>query len=153
MPQQDVIQDHFDTQDQADWDAAMLVLRTLVEARLRNLNAEENEKFGTIDEKNKLLIEKVNDYRNTQSQLSSPDVDWVEFAADRFDRKFLETGALELAALAKALTETRRMHDYDNYENSLIDYRYTKYKNTTSPGLGYDTKEEELKQFFPATHH
>jgi protein tyrosine/serine phosphatase len=149
MPQQDVIQDHFTALDQASWDAAIAALEAIVLARLHNLSAEENSKFGTINETNKLLVDKVQDYRNTQPALSSGDVDWVEFKADAFDRKFLETGAQRLMAMATGMMETKRMHDYDNYQNSLVDYSYTQYKNRTSPGLGYDTKEAELKQFFP----
>jgi len=149
MPQ-DVIQDHFTAADQSDWDAGLLVLRTIVQARLRNLSEEENEKYGTIDEKNKLLVDKIEDYRDTQPQLSSGDVDWVEFKKDKFDRKFLETGAMALMSLAKTMLETKRMHDYDNFQASLIDYDYSQYKDRTSPGMGFDAKVAELKQFFSA---
>ena len=57
-----------------------------------------------------------------------------------------------MEAIAQASTETRRLHDYDNYQNSLLDYKYSKYKMETQPGLGYDAKVEELKQFFPNTN-
>jgi hypothetical protein len=151
MAEQNVIQDHFTAADQVAWDAAILVLRNIVEARLRNLSEEENQKYGTIDEKNKLLVEKVNDYRDTKPHLSCGDVDWVEFKADRFDRRFLETGALDLTALSKSMLETKRPHDYDNYQNALIDYAYSQFKERTQAGLGYDVKVAELKQFFPNT--
>jgi hypothetical protein len=145
---QDLIQDHFTAADQAAFDAAVATLESLLQPKLRNLSEDENNEIGFIDEKNKLVVEKVNDYRDSQPALSSGDVDWVEFKADRFDRKFLETGAQRLVALATAMTETKRVHDFDNYQNSLVDYHYTEYKMGTSPGLGYDTKYNELKQFF-----
>ena len=91
------------------------------------------------------------DYQNNQPALSTPDVDWTEYKADHADRSFLENTSLRLEALSKTLLETKRMHDYDNYQSALLDYKYTQYKNETSPGSGYDTKAAELKQFFPNT--
>jgi hypothetical protein len=149
MANQNVIEEHFSPADQVAWDAAVLVLRNIVQSRLRELSEEENQRYGTIDEKNKLVVEKINDYRDTQPQLSSGDVDWVEFKADRFDRKFLETGAQTIMALANQMLETKRPHDYDNYQNALIDYRYSQYKATTEPGMGYGSKVQEISQFFP----
>ena len=151
MAQQDVIKDHFLAADQSTFETHMTAIETLLQARLHNLNEEENQKYGVINESNKLLVNKVLDYRNTQPALSSGDVDWTEFVADYLDRKFLETAVLRMNALLTAMTETRRLHDYDNYQNSLVDYAYTQYKNRTSPGMGYDAKEAELKQFFPGS--
>jgi len=145
---QDIIQDHFTAADQTAWDTGISALESIIQARLRNLDEDENNKYGSIDEKNKLFVDKVDDYRNSQPTLSSGDIDWTEFKADKFDRKFLETGAARLVALAKAMLETKRLHDFDNFQNALVDYHYTEYKNQTSPGLGYDTKYAELKQFF-----
>ncbi len=145
---QDLIQDHFTAADQLAFDTAVATLESLLQPKLRNLSEDENNEIGFIDEKNKLVVEKVNDYRDSQPALSSGDVDWVEFKADRFDRKFLETGAQRLFAIGSAMMETKRVHDYDNFQNSLVDYHYTEYKMGTSPGLGYDTKYNELKQFF-----
>ncbi|MFH1005319.1 MAG: hypothetical protein V1781_07495 [Bacteroidota bacterium] len=151
MPLQDVIQQHFTTTEQTTFNTLMSQLEALLQSKLRNLSEDENNKYGVIKEQNKLFVNKVSDYRNSQPTLSSPDVDWKEFAADFFDRSFLENGVLRLDGLVKAMTETRRLHDYDNYQNSLIDYKYTKYKNDTQPGSGFDVKEAELKQFFPGT--
>jgi len=151
MPFTDVIQMHFTDAEKTQFSTLIGQLEALLQPKLRNLNEEENNTYGTINEQNKLLVNKVLDYRNNQPALSSPDVDWTEFTADSGDRSFLEAAALRFDALSKAATETRRLHDYDNYQNSLLDYKYTQYKNETQPGLGYDAKAAELKQFFPAT--
>ncbi|MEP7168591.1 MAG: hypothetical protein ABI855_04420 [Bacteroidota bacterium] len=148
----DVIQNHFAAADELAFDAAMNTIETLLMARLRNLSEDENNQYGVIDEKNKGLVNKVKDYNDSQPALSTPDVNWVEYNDDYFDRRFLETRSNRLNALAKMMTETRRLHDYDNYQAALIDYAHTQYKNRLSPGSGYDTKEAELKQFFPAAH-
>ena len=150
MPFQDVIQLHFTAAEQTQFNSLASQMEALLQPKFRNLNEEENQKYGVIKENNKLLVNKVKDYRNSQPALSSPDVDWAEFQLDGSDRSFLENGALRLLGLVKAMTETKRIHDYDNYQNALLDYKYTQYKNETQAGSGYDSKAEELKQFFPA---
>lgn len=115
---------------------------------MRNLSEEENNTVGRINETNKLFVNKDRDYHQSQPALDSPDVNWVEFEADYESRRYYELSVMRLAAVSKAMTETRRLHDYDNYQNALLDYRYAQYKDTTSPGLGFDTKVEELGQFF-----
>ncbi len=151
MPNLDVIQLHFAEAEKTTAQGLMKDLEDLLQPKLRNLDEDENNKYGVINEQNKLLVNKVRDYQINQPTLSSPDVDWVEFKDDFQDRYFLENTALRLQALVKTLLETKRLHDYDNYQNSLLDYKYTQYKNETSPGSGYDTKAAELKQFFPNT--
>lgn len=148
MPFQDMINLHFTPAEAAQFNTLVDQIENLLQSRLRNLSQEENVRIGVISEKNKLFVNKVRDYRINQPNLSSPEVDWVEFEADYFDRGFLENGALRLEALAKTMTETRRLHDYDNYQNGSIDYGYTKYRNSTQAGAGYDSKEAEYAQFF-----
>ena len=136
---------------QADRDQAVVLieqLETILQPFLRNLTEEENQTIGTISEKNKGFVNKTLDYHTSQPALDSPDVDWTEYVADHESRQSYELLALRLTALVKAMTETRRLHDYDNYQNALIDYEYAKYKDRTSPGLGFDTKVAELGQFF-----
>ena len=148
MPFQDMINNHVPDVDKAQAGALLDQLETLLQPFLRNLSPEENAQIGSISENNKLFVNKVNDYHTSQPTLNSPDVDWTEWEADYASRQFYELASIRIEALNKALTETRRLHDYDNYQNALIDYSYAKYKDGTSPGLGYDTKVEELGQFF-----
>ncbi len=49
------------------------------------------------------------------------------------------------------MTKTRHLHDYDNFQDTLLDYNYTRYKAGILPGSGYDSKAEKLNQFFPGT--
>lgn len=139
---------HPDPVAHAQFDTLMGQLEVLLQPYLRNLSEEENTKVGSIDETGKLVTNKVKDYYESQPGLSSPDVDWPEYLSDHGSRRFYELGAMRIMALAKSMLETKRLHDYDNYQNALIDYKYAKYKDSTSPGLGYDTKVAEIGQFF-----
>ena len=151
MPNQDVIQLHFTDAEKTQVQDLLSQIEAIIQPKLRNLDEEENVKYGSINEQHKLLVNKVRDYRMNQPALSTPDVDWTEFAADFHDRVFLENTALRVSAISKSMLETKRLHDYDNFQCSLLDYKYTQYKNETSPGTGYDSKAAELKQFFPNT--
>ena len=148
MPFQDLNNNHVSVTDRDQFNNDLAHLEALLQPYLRNLSEEENNRVGAINETNKLFVNKVKDYNDSQPSLSSSDVDWNEFNADYESRRFYELGAMRLTALAKAMTETRRLHDYDNFQNGLIDYHYAQYKDRTEPGHGYDTKVEELGQFF-----
>jgi hypothetical protein len=118
----------------------------------QNLTPEERQRYGSINEQNKLLVGKIRDYRSQQPNLSSPDVDWVIYEQSWASR----TAFAQIEALCHSLLEVcsdpRILHDYGLYQNALVDYDYSKYKaNSTQGGAAYTTKVEEIKQFFPNT--
>lgn len=112
-----------------------------------NLSPEERQKYGSINEQNKLLVNKVKEYQASQPKLASPDVDWDKFKEDCQAREAIEGIVLRLKEIIKGLENTKIMHDYDNYHDSLLDYAYTEYKMGTKQA-GYETKYNELRQFF-----
>ena len=48
------------------------------------------------------------------------------------------------------LSDFKIVHDYDNYQDALTDYDFSKYKSSTKTP-GYTKKVDELRQFFPNT--
>lgn len=118
----------------------------------QNLTPEERQRFGSINEQNKLLVGKVRDYQQQQPNLSSPDVDWAKFNQHWQSRN----GFAQIEALCNSIIELcsdpRILHDYSLYQNSLVDYDFTKYKANSAQGGGaYTTKMDDIKQFFPNT--
>lgn len=115
-----------------------------------NLSPEDRRKYGSINEQNKLFVNKVYDYNKNQSALSAPEVDWEEFNRDQVSRQNLESMISRLDNLITRLNNAKTLHDYDNYQAALTDYAYTAYKaGTASPG--FETKQNDLKQFFTRT--
>ena len=115
-----------------------------------NLSAEERRRYGSINEQNKLLVNKTMDYHNTQPTHESPHVDWVEFSKDFSSRNNLEGMIARLDSLTIRLKNAKILHDYDNYQAALADYAYTNFMaGTQTPG--YENKMNELKQFFNRT--
>ena len=125
-------------------------LITALKPNLANLSAEERQRFGSVNEQNKLIINKVKDYKDSQPALSTPDVDWEEFEADYQTRSLLQANIEQLVELVRGMENAKILHDWDNYQAALVDYNYTQYKNG-SGASGYATKEQELKQFFNRT--
>lgn len=111
------------------------------------LTPEERRTYGSVNEQNKLLVNKVWDFRRDSPNLSVPDLDWDEFERDYESRQLMESIQNRLGALQERIKNTKILHDYDNFQSALEDYAYTSYK-TGSQTPGYETKMLELKQFF-----
>lgn len=141
---------HFTENEKTDIATAISTLEQLLTPKLANLTPEERQQYGSVNEQNKLIINKVKDYRDSQPNLSSGDIDWVEFDADHDSRSFLQTNTERISEIVRGMENAKILHDWDNYQASLIDYSYTQYKNG-SGSTGYSTKEQELKQFFNRT--
>lgn len=127
---------------------ALSTLETALSALNVTLTPEERRTYGSVNEQNKLLINKVWDYRQNSPNLSQPDLDWAEFENDLKSRQFIENITHRVAAIVERLRNSKILHDYDNYQAALDDYAYTSYKAGSS-APGYETKMNELKQFFP----
>lgn len=111
------------------------------------LTPEERQTYGSVNEQNKLLVNKVWDFRQSSPNLSLPDLDWSEFENDFVSRQLMESIQNRLGALQERIKNTKILHDYDNYQSALEDYAYTSYK-AGFQAPGYETKMLELKQFF-----
>ncbi len=131
-------------------DDAFVVIETILASVSQNLSDEERQRYGSINEQNKLFADKIMDYLRVSPQLRSPDVDWSEFEADYDTRKFADTRMLRIENILKVMSDLKIVHDYDNYQAGLVDYDFAKYKAGTN-AVGYTQKAKELKQFFPNT--
>ncbi|SDF25071.1 hypothetical protein [Epilithonimonas hungarica] len=138
---------HFSATEKTATNTAITSLETALATKLANLSPEERQQYGSVNEQNKLIINKVKDFRDTQPALSSPDVDWTEFANDHDTRLYIQNLIQRLESLLDGLKNSKILHDWDNYQAALNDYEFAKYKNGTS-ATGYETKVNELKQFF-----
>lgn len=135
-----------DAQKKAILDA-VAQLEAALEPLTVALTPEERQQYGSVNELHKLLINKVRDYHQNSAALASPDTNWEEFEKDHASRAFLEAILHRLEACGEKLANAKILHDYDNYQAALDDYAYTAYK-AGSNKPGYETKRNELKQFF-----
>jgi hypothetical protein len=126
---------------------AITALELALEMLTVALTPAERKSYGSVNEQNKLLVNKVSDFRNNSPQLSDPEIDWTEFGLDYSSRLFLENAWNRIQALQERMRDAKILHDYDNYQMSLHDYGYTTYR-AGSGAAGFENKMNELKQFF-----
>jgi len=138
---------HFSVIEKTAVNTALASLELAISIKVANLSATERQQYGSVNEQNKLIINKVKSFHDTQPTLSSPDVDWVEFNNDFDTREFLQTAMLRLQSMIDGMGNAKILHDYDNYQASLTDYDFAKYKASTS-AAGFQTKVAEMAQFF-----
>ena len=125
-------------------------IENILSGKFIALTKEERNRFGSIKQQNKLLVNKVRDYRRGSPSLSSPDINWDEFEADYQARLFLEGFLSRLNSLTYRLESAKILHDYDNYQDFLREYSYAQYKRDIKES-GYEEKVADLKQFFNRT--
>jgi hypothetical protein len=147
MPFENLNNNHYVAAEKTAVGTSLTALETALNAKIKNLSAEERQKYGSVNEQNKLIVNKVKDYRASQPGLSSPDVDWVEFQNDFDSRDFLQSTIARLQTLIDGLTNNKILHDYDNYQAALTDYDFSKYKANTK-AAGYEGKVTAISQFF-----
>lgn len=141
---------HFSETEKTEITTALQGLQTALAGKAATLTQEERQQYGSINEQNKLLVNKIKDYRDHSQQLSSPEVDWEEFGKDYDSRSFLQSVTNSLTELSRGLENAKILHDWDNYQASLTDYQYSVYRND-SGSTGFHIKVEEIKQFFNRT--
>jgi hypothetical protein len=133
-------------QQQAITDA-IANLRTLTQDFSVNLSPEERQRYGSVNELNKGIVNKAKSFHDSQPGLSAPDVDWDEFNNDYGMRTFIENSMQALMSIYNDMANSKILFDYDNYNAANKDYAYTKYKIGTGE-TGYQSKYDEMRQFY-----
>ena len=126
---------------------AVVALDNAMQLLQVNLTPEDRNRYGRVNEQNKLFINKIYDYIMNNPDLCSRDVNWEEFKQDYKSRAFLEQLINDLESLITRAKNAKILHDYDNYQDALEDYAYTSFR-ARSKTVGYEDKHRELKQFF-----
>lgn len=142
-----IIKSKFSETDRTEIDGLITELEGKFDGKTEVLSAEERQRFGSVNEQNKLIVNKARDYRQSKPELSAPNVDWNDFEDDYQSRVFTENCINRLMSMVHSLQSTKIMHDYDNYQDALRDRNYSKYQNDAGED-GYAVKVEEYKQFF-----
>jgi hypothetical protein len=128
-------------------------IKAVLAPKFINLEPEDRMRFGSINEKNKLIINKVRDYRDNMPGLSNPDVNWVNFVKNSTTRKNYMLVLDMLGEINELCNDPRILVDYTLYGDARKDYKYTKYKaeDDGAGTAGFEQKYEELRQFFSAS--
>ena len=148
MPLKDLIQNLVSPANLVTINAALGTIETTLAGKTVNLTPTERQQYGSINEQNKLLVNKVNDYHVAQPQFNAPQVVWTEFESDLAIRISYDQLINRLNSLLEQLIDTKTLHDNDNYQQSLTQYSYISYLSEQNvPGT--TSIKEDLAQFFP----
>jgi N-acetyl-anhydromuramyl-L-alanine amidase AmpD len=145
-----IIQSQLSEADRTKINGLIAEIEAALAGKTGTLSADERKRYGSVNEQNKLVVNKAREYRQTQPAMSAPDVDWDEFESDYQARAFLETCINRLSGIMHALESTKIMHDYDNFQDALKDYGYAQYQFGSGEET-YAPKVSEFKQFFSKT--
>ncbi|WP_062060447.1 hypothetical protein [Aquimarina longa] len=145
-----VIEDLLTQEERQKAEHLVTQLESIFIDKLSALTEKQRSSYKAINETNKLFVNKVWDYRQRSSTLSSPDVDWQEFEKDYNARIYAENLLGRLHSITYRLESTKILHDYDNYQDALNDYAYSQYSRGAGKA-GFTEKVAELKQFFART--
>jgi hypothetical protein len=150
MPLKDLIQNRLSITDVENISKSIDNIQLAIAGKMVNLTPDERQKYGSINEQNKLLVSKVNDVHNSHPQFDSSKVDWAEFTADFAIRSILEKLISRLQSITEQLDDTKILHDNDNYQQSLNQYSYISFlADQNEPGI--TTIKEDIAQFFNRT--
>lgn len=127
MPITNFNNDHFSQPEMDTINNGWTQILTVLNSKSRNLSPEERQKFGSVSEQNKLVVQKTLDYNLNQPHLNCPDVDYAEITLDWADRTFI---AGFIARMAEA----------GNICNNI--------RMGTAPGAGWESKYDDLLPFF-----
>ena len=123
-------------------------LNTVLSGKVVNLTPEERRQYGSIADRNKLLVDKAKFYMEKAPQTVPKTVDKAEFDRDYAAREQLETPLRELSMVAEKLRDTKTLLDFDNLQAALSYYRYVKYlASQNEPGT--TTIYQDMKLHYP----
>jgi hypothetical protein len=151
MPIHNLGKKHFTEEQKTAINTALTHLFELTNELAINLTPKERSRYGKVGEKGKLLIDKIRSLKESQPELTSPEIDWDEFEKDYQDRQFSSSVLSKIESLQMRMLSIKILHDYDNNKDALLDYQHAKHKNRFSNQTGYANKIESLKNFFPKT--
>ena len=150
MPLKDQISSPLTASEMTNLNTAFDNAVTILSPKTVNLTAEERQKYGSIGEQNKLIVQKVELQATTHPSFKSPQVNWIEFASDNQMRRNWEILQSKLDVLTNIVQNSKILYDKDCYDAALVQYNYIKYlAETQTPGA--DQLYRELQQFFNRT--
>lgn len=128
--------------------AAIEQINTVLKDKAINLTPEDRRQYGSIADRNKLLVDKAKFYMEKAPTTVPKTIDKAEFDRDYAAREQMETPLRELTMVAEKLRDTKTLLDYDNLQAAQAYYRYVKFlSEQNEPGT--TTIYQDLRQHYP----
>ncbi len=126
---------------------AVTSINQVLAGKAVNLSPEERQQYGSIADRNKVLVDKTKNYMEQAPETLSRTVDKQEFDRDYEARQQIETPLRNLKRIIEKLQDTKTLLDHDNFHAAIAYYRYVKYlSNQNEPGT--TSIYQDLKQHY-----
>ena len=120
---------------------------TVLSGKVVNLPPGERKQYGSIADRNKLLVDKAKFYMEKAPHTVPKTIDKAEFDRDYAARGQVEAPLRELTMVAEKLRDTKTLLDYDNLQVAQAYYRYVKFlAEQNEPGT--TTIYQDLRQHY-----
>lgn len=138
----------FTAAEKTKMDAAIADQKTVMAGKSTNLTEKERQLYGSINEQNKLVVQKVLQYCLSNPEVLPNHIDKPELDRDYAGRNTLEIWEDEQKLLLSNIQNAKILLDYDVFQSCLTIYRNVKYMaGENVPGM--TAIYNDLKQFFP----
>ncbi|MDO5664091.1 MAG: hypothetical protein Q4G63_02390 [Bacteroidia bacterium] len=117
----------FTAEEVAQMREAIKTINTVLQGKAINLTPDERRQYGSIADRNKVLVDKAKFYMESMPETLPRTIDKEEFDRDYVARQQLEAPLRELAAVMEKMSDTKTLLDFDNFQATLAYYRYVKY--------------------------
>jgi hypothetical protein len=148
MKTNDVIQVEFTPVELESLNTNLVGLESVAKKHAPNLTAEDRQQFGSIQDRNKLMVNKGMFYMEQNPDIVPKFVDINEFKRDYEARDTIEKAIRRLDAIRRKLEDTKILLDYDNYQDVMAFYRAVRYLAKEKEEYAIHVYEE-LKTYFP----
>ena len=126
---------HFATTEKTAVNNAVTAIETALATKLANLTAEERQQYGSVNEQNKLFVNKAKEFMEQYPQHIPAFLNKDEFDKDYSARTQIEQRLNRMANLTEQLRDTKILLDHDNWFNALSFYRNIKFlSGENAPG-------------------
>lgn len=147
MKNNDLVQVVYTPEELEACNAGITALETFAGKHAPNLTADDRQAYGSINETNKLFVNKSKILMEQNPSMVPVFIDQEEYNRDLIAREEIEKLILKLDTIKRNLSDTKILLDHDNYHDALAFYRSVRYlAKEQQPGA--IAIQEELKQYF-----
>ncbi len=104
---------------------ALAQINAVLEGKVVNLTPEERIQYGSIADRNKVLVDKCKAYMEQDPTTVPPTVDKTEFDADYIARQQVEDPYRAIMRVAEKLKDTKTLLDHDNFTAAIAGQTHT----------------------------
>lgn len=148
MKNNDLIQVAYTPEDLEACNTGVTAVETFANKHVPNLSGEDRQNLGSINETNKLFVNKTKTLMEQNPSMVPVFINQEEYHRDLTARQEIEELLLKLDTIKRNLSDTKILLDNDNYHDALAFYRSVRYLANEHQS-GAIAVYEELKQYFP----